>query len=163
MVNIAHYFIRFLLEESCGKCTPCREGLRQLDKLVEKVCSGKADETTIPQIERVAKAMKLGSLCSLGMDAPNPVMSTLKFFREEWDQHVHDKKCRAGNCRDLITYSINKEKCTGCSLCMKNCPQTAITGTHKDGMTFFIDPAICDKCGICYSVCPDRIMAVEIL
>ena len=162
MVNIAHYFIRFLLEESCGKCTPCREGLRQLDNLVEKVCNGKADETTIPQIERVARAMNLGSLCSLGKDAPNPVLSTLKFFREEWQQHVHDKKCRAGNCRDLITYGIDKEKCTGWSLCLKACPQEAITGTHKDGMSFVIDTAICDKCGICFSVCPDKVTAVEI-
>lgn len=162
MVDIAHYFIRFLLEESCGKCTPCREGLRQLDDLVGKVCSGQADETTIPQIERVARAMKLGSLCSLGMDAPNPVMSTLKFFRDEWEEHVRDKKCRAGGCRKLITYFINHEKCTGCSLCLKNCPQKAITGTHKDGHSFFIDPAICDKCGICFSVCPDKILAVEI-
>ncbi len=162
MVNIAHYFIRFLLEESCGKCTPCREGLRQLDDLVGKVCEGKADETTIPQIERVARAMKLGSLCSLGMDAPNPVLSTLKFFREEWEEHVHEKKCRAGVCRSLITYKINQDKCTGCSLCRKACPQTAITGTHKDGKSFVIDTNICDKCGICYSVCPDRIMAVEI-
>jgi len=162
MVNIAHYFIRFLLEESCGKCTPCREGLRQLDHLVGKVCDGEADATTIPQIERVARAMKLGSLCSLGMDAPNPVTSTIKFFRDEWEQHVHDKQCRAGNCRKLIFYSINKEKCTGCSLCMKACPQKAITGTHKDGHSFVIDRAICDKCGICFSVCPDKVMAVEI-
>lgn len=162
MVDIAHYFIRFLLEESCGKCTPCREGLRQLDHLVAKVCNGTADETTIPQIERVARAMKLGSLCSLGMDAPNPVMSTLKFFPEEWQEHVHDKKCHAGACRKLITYWINQELCTGCSLCKKACPQTAITGTHKDGHSFVIDPAICDKCGICYSVCPDKVMAVEI-
>ena len=162
MVNIAHYFIRFLLEESCGKCTPCREGLRQLDNLVAKVCNGEADETTIPQIERVARAMKLSSLCSLGMDAPNPVLSTLKFFREEWQQHVHDKKCRAGNCRELITYRIDQAKCTGCSLCLKACPQTAITGTHKDGMSFVIDTEICDKCGICFSVCPDKVTAVEI-
>ncbi len=162
MVDISHYFIRFLLEESCGKCTPCREGLRQLDDLVGKVCNGEADETTIPQIERVARAMNLGSLCSLGMDASNPVLSTLKFFREEWEEHIRDKKCRAGGCRELITYKIDQVKCTGCSLCLKGCPQEAITGTHKDGMSFLIDTDICDKCGICFSVCPDKITAVEI-
>ncbi len=161
MVDIAKYFVHFLLEESCGKCTPCREGLRQLYHLVSLVSDGKADETTIPQIERVCRAMKLGSLCSLGMDASNPVLSTLKFFREEWEVHVKEKRCPAGVCRELIHYVIDPEKCTGCLLCGKACPQHAITGEFKK--PHVIDPAICDKCGICYTVCPEKVMAVEIV
>ncbi len=160
MVDIAKYFVHFLLEESCGKCTPCREGLRQLYHLVQLVCDGNADDTTIPQIERVCRAMKLGSLCSLGMDAANPVLSTLKFFREEWEVHVKEKKCPAGVCRSLITYSIDADKCTGCLLCGKACPQQAITGEFKK--VHVIDPAKCDKCGICYTVCPDKVSAVVV-
>lgn len=160
MVDIAKYFVHFLLEESCGKCTPCREGLRQLYNLVNQVTDGKGDHTTIQQIERVCSAMKEGSLCSLGKDAANPVLSTLKFFRDEWEQHITEKKCVAGVCRSLITYTINPDKCTGCLICGRACPQEAITGAKQE--VHVIDPAKCDKCGICYIVCPERFSAVEI-
>ncbi|MCX7835587.1 MAG: 4Fe-4S binding protein [bacterium] len=160
MVDIAKYFVHFLLEESCGKCTPCREGLRQLHYLVTLVTEGKGDENTIKQIERVCHAMKEGSLCSLGKDAPNPVLSTLKYFREEWLQHIQEKKCVAGVCRALITYWINPEKCTGCLICGRACPQGAIIGEKQKPHR--IDPAKCDKCGVCYTVCPERFSAVEI-
>ncbi|MDK9699027.1 MAG: 4Fe-4S binding protein [bacterium] len=161
MVDIAKYFVHFLLEESCGKCTPCREGLRQLHAMVDSVTKGEATMETLDNIERVCRAMKLGSLCSLGMDAPNPVLSTLKFFREEWIQHIQEKKCVAGVCRNLITFHIIEEKCTGCMICARHCPQTAIHG--EKGKPYVIDTAICDKCGICYTVCPEKFDAIEIL
>ncbi len=158
MVDIAKYFINFLKDESCGKCTPCREGLIQMSNILENICIGKGAEGDIERIEELAWIMKEGSLCQLGATAANPVLTTLKYFRDEYIAHIKEKKCTAGACKELIQYVIDENKCTGCLLCYKNCPANAISGEAKK--VHVINEDRCTKCGICYDVCPAKFSAV---
>jgi NADH:ubiquinone oxidoreductase subunit F (NADH-binding)/(2Fe-2S) ferredoxin len=158
MVNVAKYFLNFTRDESCGKCTPCREGIKRMLEILDDISKGKAEEKDLELLESLAKVVKDASLCALGGTAPNPVLTTLRYFRNEYEAHIKDKKCPAHICPDLIRYSISKEKCTGCGLCLKECPQKAISGEKKKPHS--IDKNKCIKCGICYEVC--KFDAVEI-
>jgi NADH-quinone oxidoreductase subunit F len=153
MVDVARYFIHFLLEESCGKCVPCREGLRQLFEILDRITKGLGQKGDIERIERLARDVQLSSLCGLGKSAPNPVLSTLHGFRDEYEKHIDEKSCPAGVCGELTTYSIDAGKCTGCMLCVKPCPTGAITGEKK--RPHVIDEALCIQCGACRLVCKD--------
>lgn len=156
MVKIAKFFMQFTQNESCGKCVLCREGTKQMLLMLEDITEGRADENTIPLLEKLAKAVQIGSLCALGKTAPNPVLSTLKYFRNEYDAHVKEKKCPAGECTNLVNYSIN-DNCKGCTVCALKCPVKAIKGERKGKHT--IDTSICIKCGVCMDVC--KFQAVE--
>ena len=151
MVDLAKYFTNFLQEESCGKCVPCREGLRRMGEILKDITQGKGSMEDLSLIEDLAGMLKDASLCALGTTAANPVMSTLKYFRDEYIAHISDHKCPAGVCRELITYGIDPDNCTGCGLCKKNCPSGAISGERKQ--THVLDTEKCIKCGICYNVC----------
>jgi NADH:ubiquinone oxidoreductase subunit F (NADH-binding)/(2Fe-2S) ferredoxin/ferredoxin len=151
MVDVARYFLEFLKDESCGKCTACREGLDVMHGILDRICSGNGAEGDIEMLGELAEAVKDASLCALGGTAPNPVLSTIRYFRDEYESHIKDKRCPAGVCKQLITFSIDKEKCTGCRLCAKNCPQEAISGQVKQPHT--IDQDKCIKCGVCADVC----------
>ena len=151
MVDVARYFVTFLEDESCGKCVPCREGLMQMRRILERITRGEGREEDIPLLEEICEAMRDGSLCALGRTAPNPVLTTLKYFREEYEAHIREKRCPAGVCRELITYYIDEEACTGCGRCLKVCPAEAITGQKKEPHR--IDPEKCIKCGSCKEVC----------
>ncbi|MBD3165758.1 4Fe-4S dicluster domain-containing protein [bacterium] len=151
MVDVAKYFVKFLIGESCGKCVPCREGLRQVHTLLEKITSGRGELSDLEKIEKLCHTMEVASLCALGKSAPYPVTSTLQYFKEEYLEHIEEGKCRAGVCKDLIRYEINKD-CIGCLLCKKRCPVDAIEGENKK--LHVIDQDICIQCGICYDVCP---------
>lgn len=151
MVDIARYYINFLQEESCGKCAPCREGLFRLGEILTDITKGRGRMEDLPLIEDISGMMKDASLCGLGTTAPNPVMSTLNYFRDEYIAHIRDGKCPAGVCRELITFSIDSDNCTGCGVCMKNCPSGAITGEKKQ--VHVLDVNKCTKCGICYDSC----------
>ncbi len=151
MVDVARYFLEFLKDESCGKCTACREGVDVMHGILVRICEGKGKEEDIELLEELAEAVKDASLCALGATAPNPVLSTIRYFRPEYEAHIKDGKCPAGVCKALITFAIDKEKCKGCLLCAKNCPQQAITGEAKQPHT--IDQDKCIKCGVCLDVC----------
>ena len=158
MVDMAKFFLEFTVEESCGKCTPCRVGTRRLLELLDKITSGKGTLEDIDKLEALCYYIKQNSLCGLGQTAPNPVLSTLNFFRDEYIAHVVDKKCPAGVCKDLLSFTIDKDKCIGCGKCAKNCPVDAITKTdyiapgHKLA-SYTIDTAKCIKCGACLAGC----------
>ncbi len=158
MVSLARYFVQFLIQESCGKCVPCREGLQQLHHMLSNICDGKAREDELDRIHRLCKVLEKGSLCALGQTAVNPVLTTIRFFEDEYKEHINGKKCRAGECKELIAYSIN-DKCTGCMLCVKPCPVSAISGEKKKQHT--LNAELCTKCGVCESVCKDGAITVE--
>lgn len=151
MVEVAKFFMNFVQNESCGKCVPCREGTKRMLELLTKITRGLADETDLALLEELALTVQDGSLCGLGKTAPNPVLTTLKYFRHEYEAHVRDKKCPAGVCKALQNYFIDQEKCTGCGLCAKLCPAEAITGTKK--APHVIDISKCLKCGTCIEKC----------
>jgi len=151
MVDIARYFIEFLKEESCGKCVPCREGIRRMHEILVDITSGKGRPGDVELLEEMSEAIIDGSLCALGSTAPNPVLSTLKYFKDEYTAHIDKKKCPAGVCSALITYSIHEKNCTGCGACKKNCPEKVITGEKKK--LHKIDDKKCIRCGICKDVC----------
>jgi len=151
MVDVAKYFLKFLEGESCGKCTPCREGVLQMRLILDRITEGKGEEKDLGRLEEMGQAIIDGSLCALGGTAPNPVLSTLKYFRDEYEAHIRDKKCPAGVCKSLITYSIDKEACTGCRACARACPSDAIAGEKKEPHT--IDLIKCIKCGACLESC----------
>jgi NADH-quinone oxidoreductase subunit F len=151
MVDVALYFINFLMEESCGKCVPCREGLLRMGEILTDITEGRGSMEDLDLIQDLSEVLKDASLCGLGQTAPNPVMSTLKYFRDEYEAHIKDHKCPAGVCTELITYSIDAGNCTGCGLCLKKCPAEAITGETKQ--PHVLDTGKCIKCGICYDVC----------
>lgn len=159
MVDIARFFMEFTQDESCGKCVPCRVGTRRILEILTRICDGEGRDGDIELLETLCEEIKQDSLCGLGQGAPNPVVSTLKHFRDEYEAHIYEKRCPAKTCRALIKYEINAENCTGCTLCARNCPVNAITGERKQVHT--IDPEICTRCGICASVC--NFDAVDVL
>ncbi len=151
MVDIAKFYLEFTVDESCGKCTPCRVGTRRLLQYLEKITQGKGEDGDIEKIEELAQHMQKSSLCALGQTAPNPILSTLKFFKDEYIDHIYNGKCTAGVCKALLKYEIIADKCKGCTLCARNCPANAITGTVRQPHT--IDTSKCIKCGVCMSNC----------
>jgi NAD-dependent dihydropyrimidine dehydrogenase PreA subunit len=151
MVNTAKFFLEFTQAESCGKCTPCRIGTKRMLEILERITSGKGKEGDIELLEELGHYIRAASLCGLGMTAPNPVLSTLRYFRNEYETHIRDKKCPAAVCRDLISYSILEEVCKGCQACKRVCPADAVRGTKKSPHR--IDPELCIKCGTCFDAC----------
>ena len=151
MVDIAKFFLEFTVEESCGKCTPCRIGTKRMLEILDKITKGQAKPEDIDRLEELCYYVKANSACGLGQTAPNPVLSTLKYFRDEYNAHIYDKKCPAGVCKALLSYYIDADKCKGCTLCARNCPANAITGSVKN--LHVIDTEKCIKCGVCMEKC----------
>jgi NADH:ubiquinone oxidoreductase subunit F (NADH-binding)/(2Fe-2S) ferredoxin len=151
MVDIARYFLDFLKEESCGQCNPCREGIQHMLDILNKICRGEGKQGDIKLLEELSTVVQQFSLCGLGTTAPNPVMTTILYFREEYEAHIKDKKCSAGVCKPLFHYEIDQEACNGCTICAKKCPQEAITGQKKEPHQ--LDREKCTKCSICYDAC----------
>jgi len=158
MVDVARYFVDFLTDESCGKCVPCREGLRQMHKILTRITEGKGTEGDIETLENLAETAVEASLCALGSTAANPFLSTFRYFKDEYRAHIEDKQCPALHCKELISYYINPANCTACGLCLKNCPDEAIDGAKKK--IHVIDQEKCTNCGTCFDVCPPKINAV---
>ena len=159
MVDVAKYFLTFLQDESCGKCVPCRIGIDRMLEIVTDITRGNATMESLDLLEDVAETVSIGSLCALGKTAPNPVLSTLRYFREEYEAHIRDRRCPAGVCRDLIEYAIDEAKCIGCGLCLKACPNNAITGEIKK--PHVIARENCVKCGICMEQCKSEAVTVK--
>ncbi|MHC5033699.1 MAG: NADH-ubiquinone oxidoreductase-F iron-sulfur binding region domain-containing protein [Planctomycetota bacterium] len=174
MVDVARYFLNFLRDESCGKCTPCREGNHRMFEILDKICNGRATEDDLQLLEDIADTVKTTSLCALGKSAPNPVLSTVRYFRDEYEAHIRDKRCPAGVCKALVRYAIDSETCICCGRCARECPVECISGKRgkvpakatdeereagKVGEPFVIDQNACIRCGSCYGVCP--VSAVE--
>jgi NADH-quinone oxidoreductase subunit F len=158
IVDIARYFLAFTQSESCGKCPPCRLGTKQMLAILEDICEGKGSLGDIELLGELAQAVKAASLCGLGQSAPNPVLSTMRYFRAEYDAHINEKRCPAGVCRELIHYTISEDKCTACGRCKRECPEQCISGEKK--VPHKIDQSRCIKCGLCYEVC--KFAAVEV-
>jgi len=159
MVDVARYFLDFTEKESCGKCVPCRLGTRQMLTILEDIVEGRGKPGDIELLEDLALGVKAGSLCGLGQTAPNPVLTTLRYFQEEYEAHIFDQACPAKQCKALISYHI-LDSCVGCGLCLRNCSINAITGEPKK--QHWIDQDLCIKCGVCYEVCPPKVFSVEI-
>jgi NADH:ubiquinone oxidoreductase subunit F (NADH-binding)/ferredoxin len=151
MVDVARYFLEFLQEESCGQCVPCREGITRLFEILTNICAGEGKDGDIELLEELANTVHNLSLCALGGTAANPVLTTLLYFKDEYLDHIYDKKCRAGVCKGLFYYEIDEEKCNGCHVCFRKCPQEAVSGEKKEPHT--IDQEKCIHCTICYESC----------
>jgi len=158
IVDVARYFIDFLTDESCGQCVPCREGLKQMQKILTGITEGRGKPEDIEQLEVLAEAAREASLCALGKTGPNPFLSTYRYFKDEYDAHILEKRCPAKACKELISFWIDPEKCKACLICMKECPEDAIIGAKKT--IHVIDQDKCTNCGTCYEVCPSRFGAV---
>ena len=152
MVNLAKFYLGFTVDESCGKCTPCRIGTQRMLEILDRITEGNGKEDDIEKLEVLANTIKKASVCGLGQTAPNPVLSTIKYFRDEYVAHIKDGKCPAGECKALASIEINPELCKGCGICKRQCPVNAITGEVKQPHK--IDPEVCIKCGACVSKCP---------
>jgi ferredoxin len=161
MVDVARYFLDFTEKESCGKCVPCRLGTKQMLAILEDITAGNGKPEDIGLLEELAESVKSGSLCGLGQTAPNPVLTTIRYFRDEYEAHINQGRCPAKTCKPFISYHIDPELCVGCMLCLKACPVDSISGERKE--VHVIDQATCIKCGMCLEKCPPRISAVEIL
>jgi NADH-quinone oxidoreductase subunit F len=158
MVDVARYFVTFLTQESCGKCSPCREGVKQMHRILTNITEGKGKEGDIELLEELALSTRSASLCALGRSAPNPVLSTIRYFRHEYETHIRQKKCPSYSCRELVSYYIDPEKCEACRICFRDCTSQAIVGGKN--LIHVIDQAKCNKCGTCFEVCPARFEAV---
>lgn len=159
MVDVSRYFIDFLCDESCGKCVPCREGLKHVREILSDIVAGRGKKGDIELLEEIGDVMSKASLCALGKTAVNPILSTIRYFREEYEAHIEEKRCPALVCKDLISYYIDPERCNACRLCLKNCPADAIDGGKK--LIHIIDQSKCIKCGTCFDVCPPKFSAVR--
>ena len=152
MVEVARYFQEFTQKESCGKCVPCRVGTRHLVDILTRICEGEGKPGDIGRLQELARDVKAGSLCGLGQTATNPVLTTIEFFRDEYEAHINEKRCPAAVCKALITYRIEADKCIGCERCKIACPVNVITGDKKEAHV--IDPSGCIRCSMCKDVCP---------
>ena len=159
VIDTALYFLDFLQDESCGKCAPCREGVKRMYEILTRITEGQGEMEDLETLETLANAVKATSLCGLGKSAPNPVLSTLRYFHDEYVAHIEDKKCPAGVCKELIEYYVIEDLCNGCGVCRRKCPQEAISGKKKE--VHVIDPELCIKCGICRDVCKFDAVAVR--
>ena len=158
MVDVARYFLSFTQYESCGKCVMCRLGTKQMLDILENICNGRGRLEDIDLLLELSEAVKAGSLCGLGQTAPNPVLTTIRYFREEYEAHINEQRCPALACTELVSHYILPDKCQGCGICLRECPSEAISGGKK--MVHVIDQSKCSKCGICLDVCPRRFSAV---
>ncbi|HIE17699.1 MAG TPA: NADH-quinone oxidoreductase subunit F, partial [Dehalococcoidia bacterium] len=158
MVDLARYFLSFTQAESCGKCPPCRVGTKQMLSILTRLTQGNGRPGDIEQLERIATTVKQGSLCGLGQTAPNPVLTTIRYFRNEYEAHINERRCPALVCKDLVSFYILPDKCQGCMICLRNCPTQAIAGGKR--LIHVIDQSKCVKCGICIDVCPPRFAAI---
>jgi len=159
MVDVARYFVNFLCDESCGKCVPCREGLKQARRILDNIVAGKGKEGDTEKLKEIAEATSVASLCALGQTAANPMLTTLRYFNDEYEAHVKEKRCPALVCKNLVSYYIDPAKCAACTLCFRNCPVGAVEGER--GKIHIIDQAKCTKCGTCFEVCPPAFRAVQ--
>ncbi len=158
MVDVARYFLSFTQSESCGKCVPCRLGTKQMLDILEAICNGKGEPGNIDQLLKLSEEIKAGSLCGLGQTAPNPVLTTIRYFRDEYEEHINERRCPALACTELVSYYILPDKCEGCGICLRDCPAEAISGGKR--LVHIIDQDKCTKCGTCLDVCPTRFGAV---
>ena len=152
MVDVARFYMEFIVDESCGKCTPCRVGTKRMLELLTDICEGRGTLETLDELEALGQKIKDTALCGLGQTAANPVLSTMRLFRDEYLAHVKEKRCPAGVCKKLLHYSIDPDKCRKCSLCARNCPAEAISGVPGQ-KPYVIDPEKCIKCGACMETC----------
>jgi NADP-reducing hydrogenase subunit HndC len=158
LVDVAKYFLDFLIDESCGKCVPCREGVRQMLEILTNITKGKGSESDVELLEELSEVAMDASLCALGSTAPNPILSTLRYFRDEYEAHIKEHRCPAYVCKELIAYHIDPKKCQACMICLRKCPAEAIIGGKST--IHVIDQEKCTKCGTCFEVCPSRFGAV---
>jgi NADH-quinone oxidoreductase subunit F len=159
MVELARYFVNFLCDESCGKCTPCREGLKQASIILNRIVRGKGTEEDIEQLKKIAEVTSVAALCALGQTSANPLLTTLRYFSDEYEAHIKEKRCPALACKELVSYYIDPEKCKACMICFRNCPVDAVIGEKMK--IHVIDQSKCIKCGTCYDMCPPRFGAVK--